>query len=65
MNNKERLELERLDIMVDIRRHNTMADTFLGLDDNSVLKSAASRRKKKVAELEKELRAIEMALTLL
>ncbi len=37
----------------------------LELDDNSVLKSAASRRKKKVVELEKELQAIEMALKLL
>lgn len=51
MNNRERLELERLDIKVDIRRHNAMADILLELDDNSVLKSAASRRKKKVLEL--------------
>lgn len=65
MNNRERLELERLDIKVDIRRHNAMVDILLELDDNSALKSAASRRKKKVVELEKELQAIEMALKLL
>ncbi|MDW3055778.1 MULTISPECIES: hypothetical protein [Vibrio] len=65
MNNKERLELERYDIKVDIRRHSIMADILLELDDNSVLKSAATRRKKKVIELEKELKAIEMALELL
>ena len=65
VNNKERLELERYDIKVDIRRHSIMADILLELDDNSVLKSAATRRKKKVIELEKELKAIEMALELL
>lgn len=65
MNNKERLELERYDIIVDIRRHNIMADILLELDDNSMLKSAATRRKKKVVELEKELQAIEMALELM
>ncbi|HCE1618639.1 TPA: hypothetical protein NGR74_003226 [Vibrio parahaemolyticus] len=65
MNKKERLELERYDIKVDIRRHNIMADILLELDDNSVLKSAVTRRKKKVVELEKELEAIEMALELL
>ncbi|EGQ9521853.1 MULTISPECIES: hypothetical protein [Vibrio] len=65
MNNKERLELERLDIKVDIRRHNAMADILLELDDNTMLKSAVSKRKKKVLELEKERQAIEMALKLL
>ncbi len=65
MKNKERLELERYDIKVEIRRHNVMADILLELDDNSMLKSAATRRKKKVVELEKELQAIEMALELL
>ena len=65
INNKEKLELERYGIKVDIRRHNIMADILLELDDNSVLKSAATRRKKKVVELEKELKAIEMALDLL
>lgn len=65
MNNKERLELERLDIKVDIRRRNAMADILLELDDNTMLKSAVSRRKKKVLELEKERQAIEMALKLL
>lgn len=65
MNNKERLELERLDIKVDIRRQNAMADILLELDDNTMLKSAVSRRKKKVLELEKERQAIEMALKLL
>ncbi len=65
MNNKERLELERLDIKVDVRRHNAMADILLELDDNTMLKSAVSKRKKKVLELEKERQAIEMALKLL
>ncbi|MBY8060926.1 hypothetical protein KW465_14995 [Vibrio fluvialis] len=65
MNNKKRLKLERLDIKVDIRRHNAMVDILLGLDDNSMLKSAASRRKKKVVELEKELQTIHMALKLM
>lgn len=65
MNNKEQLELERLDIKVDIRRRNAMADILLELDDNTMLKSAVSRRKKKVLELEKERQAIEMALKLL
>ncbi|CAI2304374.1 hypothetical protein [Vibrio parahaemolyticus] len=65
MNNKERLELERLDIKVDIRRRNAMADILLELDDNTMLKSAVSKRKKKVLELEKERQAIEMALKLL
>ncbi|HCG7037942.1 TPA: hypothetical protein NJ307_000120 [Vibrio parahaemolyticus] len=65
MNNKERLEPERLDIKVDIRRHNAMADILLELDDNTMLKSAVSKRKKKVLELEKERQAIEMALKLL
>ncbi|HBN6176806.1 TPA: hypothetical protein L3V69_001415 [Vibrio parahaemolyticus] len=65
MKDKEQLELERYDIKVDIRRHNVMADILLELDDNSMLKSAATRRKKKVVELEKELQAIEMALELL
>lgn len=37
----------------------------LELDDNTMLKSAVSRRKKKVLELEKERQAIEMALKLL
>ncbi len=66
MNNKEQLELERLDIKVDIRRHNDLADILLELsNDNSVLMSAATRRKKNVIELEKELQVIEMALELM
>ncbi|HBC3852876.1 hypothetical protein [Vibrio parahaemolyticus] len=65
MNNRERLELERLDIKVGIRRHDAMADILLELDDNSMLKSAASRRKKKVVELDKELQVIEMGLELM
>ncbi len=65
MNNRERLELERLDIKVGIRRHDAMADILLELDDNSMLKSTASRRKKKVVELDKELQVIEMGLELM
>ncbi|HHX8532506.1 TPA: hypothetical protein ACVO3G_004289 [Vibrio diabolicus] len=37
----------------------------LELDDNPILKSAASRRKKKVVELDKELQLIEIALILM
>ncbi|WP_273978625.1 hypothetical protein [Vibrio parahaemolyticus] len=37
----------------------------LELDDNPILKSEASRRKKKVVELDKELQLIEIALILM
>ncbi|HHY0396593.1 hypothetical protein ACEWA0_18525 [Vibrio parahaemolyticus] len=62
--NKEVLEVEKEELQGLIRIHQAIIEE-LDNNDNLVLKSAATRRKKKVIELEKELQAIEMALVIM
>ncbi len=62
--NKEVLEVEKEELQGLIRIHQAIIEE-LDNNDNLVLKSAATRQKKKVIELEKELQAIEMALVIM
>ncbi len=61
MMNKEVLEIEREELLGLIRIHQAIIEE-LDNNDNLVLKSAVTRRKKKVNELTKEVHAIEMAI---
>lgn len=60
--NKELLEIEREELLGLIRIHQAIIEE-LDNNDNSILKSAVTRRKKKIKELTKEVRAIEMAIS--
>lgn len=60
--NKEILEIEREELLGLIRIHQAIIEE-LDKNDNLVLKSAVTRRKKKVNELTKEVHAIEMAIS--
>ncbi|CAH6800791.1 conserved hypothetical protein [Vibrio chagasii] len=60
--NKEILEIEREELLGLIRIHQAIIEE-LDNNDNSILKSAVTRRKKKIEELTKEVRAIEMAIS--
>ncbi|PMG59183.1 hypothetical protein BCT40_24785 [Vibrio lentus] len=60
--NKEILEIEREELLGLIRIHQAIIEE-LDNNDNSILKSAVTRRKKKIKELTKEVRAIEMAIS--
>ncbi|HAV1389187.1 TPA: hypothetical protein JG815_003462 [Vibrio parahaemolyticus] len=62
--NKEVLEVEKEELLGLIRIHQAIIEE-LDNYDNLVLKSASTRRKKKVIELKKELQAIEMALVIM
>ncbi|ELA9385829.1 hypothetical protein QTV32_003091 [Vibrio parahaemolyticus] len=62
--NKELFEVEKEELQGLIRIHQAIIEE-LDNNDNIVLKSAATRRKKKVVELEKELQAIEMELVIM
>ncbi|MFA0550508.1 hypothetical protein AB4538_06580 [Vibrio lentus] len=62
MMNKEVLEIEREELLGLIRIHQAIIEE-LNDNDNLVLKSAVTRRKKKVKELTKEVLAIEMAIS--
>ncbi|HDV5496897.1 TPA: hypothetical protein ACN335_003771 [Vibrio parahaemolyticus] len=62
--NKEVLEVEKEELQGLIKIHQAIIEE-LDNNDNLVLKSAATRRKKKVVELEKELQAIEMLLVIM
>ncbi|MBM4888896.1 hypothetical protein HYO43_07790 [Vibrio parahaemolyticus] len=62
--NKELLEIEREELLGLIRIHQAIIEE-LDNNDNLVLKSAVTRRKKKVVELGKELQAIEIALVIM
>ncbi|MCC4783759.1 hypothetical protein LMH77_12665 [Vibrio lentus] len=59
--NKELLEIELEELLGLIRLHQAIIEE-LDNNDNSILKSAVTRRKKKIEELTKEVRAIEMAI---
>lgn len=61
MMNKEVLEIEREELLDLIRIHQALIEE-LDNNDNLVVKSAVTRRKKKVNELAKEVHAIEMAI---
>ncbi len=62
--NKEVLEVKKEELLGLIRIHQAIIEE-LDNYDNLVLKSASTRRKKKVIELKKELQAIEMALVIM
>ncbi|TKF38191.1 hypothetical protein [Vibrio sp. F13] len=60
--NKEILEIEKEELLGLIRIHQAIIEE-LDNNDNLVLKSAVTRRKKKIKELTKEVHAIEMAIS--
>lgn len=64
MMNKELLEIEREELLGLIRIHQAIIEE-IDDNDNLVLKSAVTRRKKKINELTKEVHAIEMALAVM
>ncbi|OCH40543.1 hypothetical protein [Vibrio cyclitrophicus] len=60
--NKEILEIEKEELLGLIQIHRAIIEE-LDNDDNLLLKSAVTRRKKKIKELTKEVHAIEMAIS--
>lgn len=60
--NKELLEIELEELLGLIRIHEAIIEELELDEDNLVLKSAVTRRKKKINELMKEVHALELVL---